>query len=255
MSNRVATPTALYQGVFSTSGELANGTIVHGGKRKNGGKVESYRCVCMNSTELSENVSTKLSLDLGIGPFSIGGSVSSSTEFVRSSFTAYVVLFTHCRVGEVSQENATIDDEKLPKNDKAVRYFARRNGDSYISELVEGASYYAIYSFTFDSLAEKEKFGAKTRASGIIKIVTFDAEAQMEMEKFKQKTNASCTLYQVIHGPTGVAFPTEDKMGEFALKFPEIAEKKKTIRNDELAIHRVRNRERKPRRGGLSKSH
>ena len=220
-------PTDLYQGINSLTGGLMPGKIVSGGIRKGGSDSVTLIDCCMSSEQLSRAVTTGMSFELGIGPFSFGVETSSSHEFSSSTFTAYVYISSIFIDGEKSEENPTIPDKALPKNEEEANHFTLRNGDAYVSSISKGASYHAIYSFTFSSIEEKNKEEVKAGLDGIVKFVSFGAELNQKIEDFKQRFNASSTLLQRIHGPAGMEHPATEKMGEFARDFPKIAKEKK----------------------------
>ena len=144
-------PTALYQGIDSVTGALMAGKIIEGGLRESGGKSDTIIDCCMSSEELSKNVTTGMSFELGIGPFSLGLDTSGSREFSCSSFTAYLYISSFYIKSVESHENSILSDDLLPKDGQNTRYFTLRNGDSYVSSISRGASYHTIYSLRLAS--------------------------------------------------------------------------------------------------------
>ncbi|MEJ2046417.1 MAG: hypothetical protein P8X74_23205 [Reinekea sp.] len=219
-------PTDLWQGINGVTGKLMPSNIVTGGVRSGDTSSKTDAFYSMSSEDLSSKVSAALSFELGIGPFSLDFSVSGQESFSSSVFTAYIVVAAFYQEGIKSEENPTIPDDKLPMNEKEARAFALKNGDSYVSAIKKGASYYGIFSFTFTSVEQKSEVEVKAGLDAIIKAVTIGAKIKGEIENFCQKFNATFTLYQQVLGPAGVVHPEIDEMWDFARNFPKLSEER-----------------------------
>ncbi|HTT99246.1 MAG TPA: hypothetical protein VMF58_14450 [Rhizomicrobium sp.] len=214
-------PTALCQGYGSVTGEGLS-TAVTGRAESGGGSSTVNYTVCMDMQKLAQSLEIEQSLSVGFGPF---GSVDEKMQFVRKlDVTTYgisiVVYARHVMGTDTLVDVALKNGVTPPQDDKQVRDFVRSYGDSYISSVMHGGEYYAVYTFYSQTREEQQSLAVEMKAKGIFDVVKIDAGLQVKLDDFVSTTTTRVAFSQSISGMRNPKLPEPKDLIRFALDFP-----------------------------------
>lgn len=218
-----AEPNALFQGFNSITGEGLN-TAVTGDFVKSTG-VGYCRCdISVGYEETSKKFGFSNSCSAGFGEkFGIGQKKRFLNEMKLTHYSVVVTVSNSSPTSIETISNARFKDGvSVPTSDAAVDEFTRKYGDAYICELVKGTEYFASWVFYAETESQQREIEKELNAKGVIEGVELSGELQANLSKATQSMNVSSKLYQMMSGVSGVAYPSADKICEFALKFSAI---------------------------------
>ncbi|MBB3121554.1 jacalin-like lectin [Pseudoduganella violacea] len=167
-----------------------------------GGNSEIAVSLCSEEDTLKQsleiNIGRKIAVE-GIGGYSEKFSLFQKLRFSEHSLCivvkASVVSKSHyCQAAQLH------DDIAAPATAAELDQFCKLYGDAYVSELVRGAQYFAVYAYRCKSREEKLELKARIEASGIIENVTVSGKAGSNFSHAVTQISQNVELHQTVIG-------------------------------------------------------
>lgn len=181
-------PTPAVQGTSMTSVQDAHGQEV------------TANCTI---TEDVENLYKSLGISVDAGGSYMGFSGSAKVNYLNScdfsSFSTYVIVRVSVKNPTKTIDSPTFspDADELLVNNNPER-FRQRFGDSFISGVLTGGEYFAIYQVTGSDQKEKESMASKINAAFKSPLVSanLNVEIKNETEKSKSHLEVICRVFR-----------------------------------------------------------
>ena len=218
---RGATPTAtLGVGYNSIGGELRSEAVrvdtVPGGANSH----VSVQ-VCKGVVALSQALQIKQSLSAEYAEIF---KADEKMEFVRkqkaTSETISIVVYARHESRVVTASNPKLIADPMPETAEA---FAKGYGDSFVSSLVSGGEYYAVYTFYTETVEKQEELRLELQVKGIVSGLEIGGGFEMAIDNFTKTTKTAWQFDQQISGIENPSLPNRKDMIDFAIKFPKTA--------------------------------
>lgn len=212
---------ALGRGIDGTSGAL-RGTCVEfdDATVSAGGQIATFGIQRLTNSEEFRN---ELSLDVSA---SYSSFASGRLEFKQQQefnrFSEYALATARVENSAESLDQASIrltaHDEQLLQDGRADR-FIERCGTHFLSTIVTGGEFFALFEFSTETSTELEDIRAKAKANYGV----FEASAEFVSKLESMTSSESFELDVYREGDNGGTLPTEaTKAVEYAASFPEI---------------------------------
>lgn len=216
-------PTALFQGYNSV---LGNGlsTAVEGTSAPDGAKSEVRCSVSISIEELAQSMSIDQSLSVGFGPL---GGIDEKVSFMSSlKVTTYSVSVTvyskHVKGAQSRTDVHFKNGITIPTSDAQANQFVQYYGDSFVSRVVTGGEYIAVYTFYSQTKEEQTSLVTSLKANGIFDAVTVGGSLQTAMNNFLKTVQVNYAFRQTVTGLLNPSLPLPASFIDYAVKFPSI---------------------------------
>lgn len=209
------TPVTIMLQGFDTFAGSARSTLLDGSIGTGGASIRCDYTVCSDLETLKSALNISGSAADNFGE----GSVDAKAKFVQSlNLTTYsmaIVVYTSL-ITENSACNIVNLDEKPPTD---LKEFFQAYGDSYISELVQGAEYMCVYVFYCQSEDDQTEVSATLKANGVTEAGDLSAALQTSFDNITSTMTVRQTSRQLITGFSNLSLPSGDQVVQFALDF------------------------------------
>ncbi|ARJ64978.1 hypothetical protein WV31_04500 [Magnetospirillum sp. ME-1] len=216
-------PTALFQGYNSV---LGNGlsTAVDGKSAPDGAKSEVRCSVSISIEELAQSLSIDQSLSVGFGPLGgIDEKVSFMTSLKVTTYSVSVTVYAkHVKGAESRTDVRFKSDIAIPQTDAQANQFVQYYGDSFVSRVVTGGEYMAVYTFYSQTKEEQTSLTTSLKANGIFDGVSVGGSLQTAMDNFLKTTKINYAFRQTVTGLLNPQLPLPASFIDYAVKFPSI---------------------------------
>jgi hypothetical protein len=214
-------PVKLFTGYDTVARGMMSSSAITGDHEKSDARSTVRVEVCESLSELADALEIDASLSVS---YLKAVSVTAKMEFAKklnvTAKSVTIVVYAVHGIGTWSAKNVRLQDGvKTPTNDDSAADFAQSYGDSFISSVTLGGEFFAVYIFNTETREEQQSLAASLKGEGIGGGVETEAEVQVKLSKFLKTTKTSWTLKQEITGIANPAFPAQDKLIDFALKF------------------------------------
>lgn len=175
--------------------------------------------VCKGVVELSEALQIKQSLSVEYAEIF---KADEKLEFVKkqkaTSETVSIVGYARHESRVVTARNPKLVADPMPEDAEA---FVRGYGDSFVSSIVSGGEYYAVYTFYTETAEKQDELKLELNANGIVSGVDVGGGFEMAIENFTKTTKTAWQFDQQISGIENPSLPNRKEMIGFATKFIE----------------------------------
>ncbi|MFN9620769.1 MAG: jacalin-like lectin [Synechococcaceae cyanobacterium] len=185
----------------------------------------------IHSNEISVNVdieqfAQKLYISQSVSASYFGNSLSGKLSYLqdvkRSTYSVSLCIRAF-RVVSAKFATDTYFREDLPipvpaANAEADEFFMYY-GDSYVSELVMGGEYTAVFTFYCSSYEMQREIEAEVRASVTKGLAEYNSETQASLNSYLRQVKVDWRFKQDLVGIQNVELPSQDEAIDFALKF------------------------------------
>lgn len=214
-----AAPTAtLGVGYNSVGGDLRSSAVsvesVPGGANSQ----VSVR-VCKGVVELSEALQIKQSLS---AEYAEVFKADEKMEFVKkqkaTSETISIVVYARHESRVLTAKNPRLIVDPVPDD---AEEFVRGYGDSFVSSIVSGGEYYAVYTFYTETVEKQDELKLELNAKGIVSGLEIGGGFEIAIENFTKTSKTAWQFDQQISGIANPSLPNRKEMIDFAIKFPK----------------------------------
>jgi hypothetical protein len=207
-------PVKLFQG-FDTFKSVGRSTAVDGDSESAGVVAQTKYVVCQDVSSLQRalHVSGSASASFGFG--SVDAKATFIEELRVTNTSVSIVVYTNIITSSQTQTGVRLIGD--PPSD--IEAFCRAYGDSYVSKLVKGAEYAAVYVFYSESVEKQREITATLNAKGISTSGTLSLDMQTSLKEVRQQVSTRKALEQFMSGFPGVPFPDADGIIKHALEF------------------------------------
>jgi hypothetical protein len=175
--------------------------------------------VCKGVVELSQALQIKQSLSAEYAEIF---KADEKMEFVRkqnaTSETISIVVYARHESRVVTAKNPKLIADPMPKTAEA---FATGYGDSFVSSLVSGGEYYAVYTFYTETVEKQEELRLELQGKGIVSGLEIGGGFEMAIDNFTKTSKTAWQFDQQISGIENPSLPNRKDMIDFAIKFPK----------------------------------
>lgn len=218
-----ASPAALFQGYNSVLGSGLSTAVT--GESVTGGASSEVRCsVCVTTTELANSLQIDQSLSVGFGPL---GGIDQKLSFMNSlnvtTYSVSVTVYSRHVKGTRSMTDVRLKDGvKAPTTTAEVNDFVRFYGDCFLSDVVEGGEYMAVYTFYSETREEQTKVVSSLHASGVFDGITVGGSLQVALNNYLRTSTTRYSFQQKVSGIMNPTLPDPADFVSYAVKFPSI---------------------------------
>ena len=218
----VTAPTRIGQGYSLFTGDGLN-TAISGNSEDSAGRLNLSWTLCDSSEQFLGVLGIEASAAAG---FSRIASVDAKLEMMYSlqltTHSVSLVVYSKHTTGTTSFYDTRLKD-KAPANDTELKNFFRYYGDTYVSEIVKGGEYFAVYVFYAESKDEQLEVKASLRASGVIEGVPVSGSLQATVGLAMKTSTTRVKFDQVVLGVKNPPeLPMPDQAIDFANKFGKL---------------------------------
>lgn len=209
------TPVAAFFQGYDTFGGSARSTAVRGTLSPARASSQMSYSVCYDSESLSQSL--RVSASAGVS--TAFGSADAKATFARklNVTTTTVSIVVYCSVEQTQAYTSVALDPGVSVGD--VGRFFRVYGDAFVSSLVTGAEYIAVYSFYTQSVEEQESLTATLSAHGIYSGGQVSASLQSALDSVQKEVSVRKNMQQIITGVSSPTYPGSSGIIEYALRF------------------------------------
>lgn len=211
---------SMFQGYNNVTDQALN-TIIEGNLLVNSGMSELQYVVTKSLQQTYSALNISSSVSAGYGGFSGEAKVNFVNQLNLTKESLCIIVKASDKQNVTRTNNVNLKSGiKVPKNDKEVKEFIKKYGDSYISSLVTGAEYYAVYAFICETSEQRTTLEAQLSASGISLFGgSLSADFQMKLEKVCKASLSRVTFQQIVSGLKDPHLPSQDNIINYALSF------------------------------------
>jgi|GEM_PF-3818594 len=173
----------------------------------------------------SNTVSICTDTDSVTSAISVSGSVSDANASAKATWvqslsvtSTSVVVVVHTVVQSITQaDHYGLVPGSAPSSDDQIQSFFKSYGDSWVSELLVGAEYYAAFVYDSTSVEQQQSITSKLSASA----GNLSASLSATLNNTASDTQTTMRINQQMLGPTTLAYPSADadSIVTFALDF------------------------------------
>jgi hypothetical protein len=200
---------------YDTFANSGRSTLVTGTVTNSGVTSKCYYRVCYDVETLksSLHISAAVSASFGVD------SVDAKSRFVRelnvTTTSLSIVVYTN-----VINSNQVYTEYQIPGQlPQDANTLFQEYGDSFVSHLVKGAEYMAVYVFYCQSKQEQLELASTLKANGIAEGGVIGGELQASLDSVQSQVTQRQTLQQLITGFTHPDYPGPGGIIDFALNF------------------------------------
>jgi len=161
------------------------------------------------------------------------GSLGLKSQFVNSlSITTYcisIAVYTNIVTSDFAYNNVGLTSAVTAPTAATLDTFFQAYGDSFVSQLVEGAEYMAVYVFYAQSAEDQMNIKAALTAKGITEGGVITADLQSSFEDVTKSVQISWMLKQCITGISNPTYPGGDGIISYAMSFGTLTADNPTI--------------------------
>lgn len=202
----------LFDGFDSFKGQaLSTPSAVSGTTQANlNGSSSNTVSICTDSDSVTSAISVSASVS------DVSASAKASWVQSLSITSTSVVVVVHTVVQSFTQTDSVKLTVPAPSSDE-IQTFFENHGDSWVSELLVGAEYYA--AFVYDSTTSEQQEQIKTQLSG--SAGNLSGSLGTTLTNTSSSTKTSMRINQQMLGPTTLDYPAADadSIVNFALDF------------------------------------
>jgi hypothetical protein len=177
--------------------------------------------------ETAQEVATALNIDTSVSVSYLSvASASVKSQFIESlkltTRSVTIVVYAYRESAKWTLTGAKLsDDTTKPDSEDGLADFVAAYGDSHISEVVQGAEYFAAYAFHMETSEQQKSFALQAKAAVKAASVEVAAEVQTKLSNLASSSMMETSFDQKI---SGVAEKTPDptRIVEFAQSFPTL---------------------------------
>lgn len=188
-----------------------------------------YICESARDVAKALNIDTSVSASyLSVASASVKSQFVDSLKLTTRSVT--IVVYAHRETAKWALKQAKLDGADKPTTPDELADFVGGYGDSFVSEVVQGAEYFAAYSLHMETSEQQNSFALQAKAALNTGSVKVDAEVQTKLSSLLTSSSKEVTFRQRMSG-VEATYPTEKDAVEFARNFPALPVKTpKTLR-------------------------
>lgn len=211
---------ALFQGYNNVTAQASN-TAIQGSPTTQSGVSELQYVVTKSLQQTYNALNISSSVSAGYGGFSGEAKVNFVNQLSLTKESLCIVVKASDKQNVTRTNNVVMkSDIPVPSTEDQVIEFVKKYGDSYISELVTGAEYYAVYAFICETAEQRMSLEAQLSASGISLFGgSLSADFQTKIENVCKTSSSTVTFQQIVSGLKDPHLPSQDHIIEYALKF------------------------------------
>lgn len=213
-------PSSMFQGYNNVTAQALN-TAIDGNPITHSGVSELQYVVTKSLQETYSALNISSSVSASYAGFSGEAKVNFVNQLSLTRESLCIIVKASDKQNVTRTNNVALKDGiKVPRNDEEVKEFIKKYGDSYISELVTGAEYYAIYAFICETSEQKTTLETQLSVSGISLFGgSLSADFQMKLEKVCKASSSTVTFQQIVSGLKDPHLPSQDNIINYALTF------------------------------------
>lgn len=220
-SNLKSSASSIFQGYNNVTDQALNTALV-GETNTSSGNSELQYTVTKSLEEIYSalNISASLSAKF-FRSVSISAKVNFVKELKLTQESICIVVKASDKQNIMNTNNVKFkNDIKAPETEEEAGEFVKKYGDAYISELVTGAEYYAVYAFICETSKQRTDLEAQFQASGVSLFGgKLSASFQMKLENMSQSSSVNVTFQQIVSGFTNPHLPSQDQIIDYAISF------------------------------------
>jgi hypothetical protein len=213
-------PIKLFRGYDPVARGLLTASAVTGSWDKNdvtsGVRIE----VCESLSELAEALDIDASLSVS---YMKAVDVTAKMKFARklnvTARSVALVVYAKHGIGTWDAKDVKLKDGvHAPTDDRSAATFARSYGDSFVRSVTLGGEFYAVYIFNTETRDQQQSLAASLKGEFMKGQVESDLQAGLS--NALKTTKTSWTLKQDMTGILNPRLPDQNRLIEFAFKFP-----------------------------------
>jgi hypothetical protein len=203
--------TTMFQG-FNTFTGAACGSVLNGATGSLGAQQRCDYKVCYSYDDLR----SALEMSAAVGVDFVEGSVDVKTNFLRTLnlTTNSVVIAVYAN--RITSSVSANDVRLQPRHPSDLNAFFQAFGDSYVSQLVTGAEYIALYVFYAQSQSEQMSIGGQLQGKQITDGGALTENIQTALSSLSEFIDCRQTFSQMITGFSSLALPDPSNIVTFA---------------------------------------
>lgn len=215
-----AEPTAIYQGFDSIGYKVKNTAVV---PIKPPVDTTGKSTVSLKITKSLSEVYDAFDISASIAASYAGYSAGAKASFVKknkiSKESICVIVKAVNQSQRISRNDVELSEEAKKITD--IDLFVQKYGDAYISEIIKGSEFYALYIFNCETKEQSQTVSASLTASGIYPGGKVEAGVSSAMQKAATLANVSISLDYFLSGFKTPEQPvmSMDGLLEYANKF------------------------------------
>lgn len=218
-STLTSSASAMFQGYNNVTAQALN-TAVDGNPIVHSGESQLQYVVTTSLQQTYSALNISASISAGYGGFSGEAKVKFVNQLSLTKESLCIIVKASDKQNVTRTNNVTLKSNiKVPETNEQVVEFIKKYGDSYISELVTGAEYYAVYAFMCETSEQRISLETQLSASGISLGGNLSADFQMNLEKVCKASSTTVTFQQMVSGLKDPHLPSQDKIVDYALHF------------------------------------
>ncbi|KAJ7524907.1 hypothetical protein O6H91_17G027500 [Diphasiastrum complanatum] len=222
-STKLSAPVGICQGYQMITGSGCF-TALKGETESSGGTSTVICKVCTSIEELSESLEVDQSLSVSfLGAASVDEKLKLIEQQKITTNSISIVVYAKHNMGTETVTDVGLKPGiQIPASTKEVKDFVNSYGDCFLSSKTRGGEYFAMYTFYSETREEQRDLSVEMKAQGLFSPVSIDASFQVKLNNFLKSQKVHSSFRQIMSGIANPEFPTQDKLIEFALKFPSL---------------------------------